>query len=404
MTLPVLKGEEVLAGTAPLSAASIRESGPPQVSVYDNFEALPDSFLDLLRENGDRDFFLTKEWFQNFTQTALSPSDRVRIYTVGGTPVQVPAEGLFLARTSSQSKKWSDGRKLFSLTNYYSCFFAPHLRSNSQRAAEALRSLTQVWAAETPRWDSIEIKPLDSGSASFAILVEQLRNSGFAVQTFFSFGNWYLPVKGRSFAEYLESLPSVLKNTLSRKRKKLEKSGRVRIEIVTGGEQLESAIEAYTKIYLSSWKQPEPFPGFMPGLIRTCAKMGVLRLGLVHVDNEPAAAQLWIVHRKSALIYKLAYDERFADLSVGTILSSTLFQHALDVDKVEEVDYLSGDDAYKRDWMSHRRERWGILALNPRTPRGLLQIARHIGGRAVKRTILAAVNRFRKKSHKPEPA
>jgi len=259
-------------------------------------------------------------------------------------------------------------------------------------------------AAEKPRWDSIEIKPLDVNSEGFAILAEQLRNSGFAVQTFFSFGNWYLPVRGRSFAEYVESLPSVLKNTLSRKRKKLEKSGRAKIEIVTGGERLESAIADYTKIYLSSWKKPEPFPQFMPGLIRTCAKMGTLRLGIVHVDNEPAAAQLWIVHQKSALIYKLAYDERFADMSVGTILSATLFQHALDVDKVEEVDYLSGDDAYKRDWMSHRRERWGILALNPRTPLGLLEIARHIGGRAMKRAILASVDRFRKKNSKGQLA
>jgi hypothetical protein len=38
---------------------------------------------------------------------------------------------------------------------------------------------------------------------------------------------------------------------------------------------------------------------------------------------------------------------------------------------VAEVDYLIGDDAYKQDWMSHRRERWGIVAYNPRTLFGL---------------------------------
>jgi len=226
--------------------------------------------------------------------------------------------------------------------------------------------------------------------------VEAFKSAGFVVQTFFSFGNWYLPVNGRSFQEYSTSLPSVLKNTLHRKRKKLEKSGRAKIEIVTGGEGLKAAIDAYLKVYLSSWKQPEPFPNFVPGLIQMCARMGALRLGIVYVDGEPAAAQLWMVHRGKALIYKLAYDERFADLSVGTILSATLFEHALDVDKVEEVDYLSGDDAYKKDWMSQRRERWGILALNPRTPRGLLAIARHIGGRAVKRAALSPAKLFRR--------
>jgi len=107
----------------------------------------------------------------------------------------------------------------------------------------------------------------------------------------------------------------------------------------------------------------------------------------VHIDGEPAAAQIWIVQNGVALIYKLAYDERFTDLSVGTVLTATLMRHVIDVDKVQEVDYLTGDDAYKRDWMSGRRERGGILAMNPRTVRGAAAIARHVGGRAVKRAI-----------------
>jgi CelD/BcsL family acetyltransferase involved in cellulose biosynthesis len=120
-----------------------------------------------------------------------------------------------------------------------------------------------------------------------------------------------------------------------------------------------------------------------------------LRLGLIHVDGEPAAAQIWIVHHGSALLFKLAYDERFADLSVGTILTAVLMQHVLDIDKVELVDYLSGDDAYKHDWMSHRRERWGILAMNPRTPRGAMAIIRHRGGHTMKRAVLALSSRWR---------
>jgi hypothetical protein len=295
-------------------------------------------------------------------------------------------------------------RRLEVLANYYSCFYAPHLAVHPGISRETLWTITRAIAEEKPRWDEIELKPLDVQSREFPELVEALKASGFVVQTYFSFGNWYLPVNGRSFAEYSQSLPSVLKNTLSRKRKKLEKTGRAKIEIVTGGQGLDAAIDAYTKVYLSSWKQPEPFPEFVPGLIRRCAAMGALRLGLVYVDGEPAAAQLWIVHHGNALIYKLAYDERFADLSVGTILSAALFEHALDVDRVAEVDYLSGDDAYKKDWMSQRRERWGILALNPRTPRGLLAIARHVGGRAAKRSAISVAKLFQRGKSRNSPA
>ncbi len=52
---------------------------------------------------------------------------------------------------------------------------------------------------------------------------------------------------------------------------------------------------------------------------------------------------------------------------------------------VLDVDYLTGDDPYKKDWMTHRRERWGITAFNPRTPRRVLMAARHVGAAALGR-------------------
>jgi hypothetical protein len=366
----------------------------PQVHLYSRLEELPDNFQNLLEESGRENFFLTRQWFHNFVQTAMAPEDRVRIYAA--TDAQAEPAGMLLMRSSCHSKNSSTLRKLESLSNYYSCFYAPHMASSRTDFRDGLRALVKEIGQEKPRWDAVEVKPLDVESREFSELADSFKAAGFLVQTYFSFGNWYLPVNGRTFAQYAESLPSVLRNTLSRKRKKLEKTGRAKIEIVTAGPGLDAAIDAYMKVYLSSWKQPEPYPQFVPGLIRTCSEMGTLRLGIIYVDGEPAAAQLWIVHQGNALIYKLAYDERFADLSVGTILSATLFEHALDVDKVAEVDYLSGDDAYKKDWMSQRRERWGILALNPRTPRGVLAIARHVGGRAVKRAAVTLAKPFQR--------
>jgi hypothetical protein len=356
-----------------------------QVRVYSALDELPAGYAPLFEEASQQQFFLSLPWFQNFVNTALDRASRIRIYGIGD------AEGMFLARSSPP------GRNLFALTNFYSCMYGPHVMGPGEQIRFRLRTLANGIGAERPRWETVEIQPLDASSEVPATLVEAFRESGFIVQTFFCFGNWYLPVEGRSFKQYMESRPPILKNTLSRKRKKLEKSGRAKIRIVTGGDDVEDAIEAYTKVYISSWKQPEPYPEFIPGLIRTCANMGTLRLGLVYVDGEPAAAQLWIVHQGCALIYKLAYDERFADLSVGTVLTATMMEHVLDVDRVREVDYLSGDDAYKKDWMSHRRERSGLLAMNPRTVGGAVAICRHIGGRTMKKAATWLSSRWRER-------
>jgi hypothetical protein len=396
MSLPLAKTEDQITGSVPADFTA-REAGvPPHVRVYSGLEELPESVLNLFEEAGRQSIFLALPWFQNFIQTAMAPEDRVRIYCATAVGRQGTPAGMLLMRGSNNSNSFFSPRKLEALANYYSCFYAPHLAVSASESRETIRALTLAMAQENPRWDAVEVKPMDLNSTEFHELVEAFKAAGFIVQTFFSFGNWYLPVNGRSFAQYTESLPSVLKNTLNRKRKKLEKTGRAKIEIVTGGQGLDAAIDAYMKVYLSSWKRPELYPQFIPGLIRMCAAMGALRMGIIYVDGEPAAVQLWIVHHGNALIYKLAYDERFGELSVGTILSATLFQHALDVDKVIEVDYLSGDDAYKKDWMSQRRERWGILALSSRTPRGILAIARHVGGRAVKRAAMSFANPFRR--------
>ncbi|HEY8908590.1 MAG TPA: GNAT family N-acetyltransferase, partial [Rhodoferax sp.] len=71
--------------------------------------------------------------------------------------------------------------------------------------------------------------------------------------------------------------------------------------------------------------------------------------------------------------------------SAGSVLTAALMRHVIDVDHVEEVDYLTGDDAYKRDWMSHRRERWGIVAFDLRTAAGLWAWLRHWAGKKFKR-------------------
>jgi hypothetical protein len=371
-------------------------AAPLSVYIYNKFEELPESYRAIFEEAGQKSVFLTLPWFRHFAQTALDTGDEIRIYGICGAHCANTPAGLFVARKLGR-KSGVSLRKLAALTNYYSPLFAPHLALTGGSDGEKLRTLATAIAEDRPRWDAIEIKPLDVQAPYFSDFVQAFKAQGFVVQTFFYAGNWCEPINGRSFREYFEGLRSSVRNIARSKNKKIERSGRVRYEILQGTEGLERGIAAYNQVYAASWKVQEPYPEFVPKLIRTCAEEGTLRLGLAYVDDQPAAAQIWIVHAGIASIYKIAYDQKFRDLSVGTYLMTRMMELAIDVEKVAEIDYLTGDDRYKMDWMSQRRERWGILALNPRTFRGALAISRHVGGRAAKRAIMALAARLRRK-------
>ena len=48
------------------------------------------------------------------------------------------------------------------------------------------------------------------------------------------------------------------------------------------------------------------------------------------------------------------------------------------------MDFLIGDDKYKQIWMSHRRERWGIIAFNTGTLIGNALLMKEIAWRVAK--------------------
>jgi hypothetical protein len=331
---------------------------------------------------GAADFHHGVEWYRTLVRHAVDPGDEIRFYTLEDAASHEALAVLPLRRPGGRAAP-RRARTALSLSTFYSSLYAPIVAPGYDEPSVVTRLVGGICAV-SPTWDAIRLSPLAVDAPHFPAMIRALRSERMLVQPYFCFGNWYLEVGGQTYDQYLAGRPSVLRNTLTRKTKKLRASGRVKLRIVTGGDELNEAVADYQRVYAKSWKVPEPWPDFMPGLIASCAASRCLRLGLVHVDGEPAAAQVWIVNGSTASIYKLAYDEKFSDLSVGSVLTAHLMQHAIDVDKVSTVDYLTGDDPYKKDWMSHRRERWGILALNRRTIKGLTGIARHVGGRFVK--------------------
>ena len=317
--------------------------------------------------SAQRDFFCSGSWFRHFAETAV-PQGELPVF------IDLEADSTIgrgcLALKEARSTAAPFCRILESLSNYYSCGYGPiepSLESDTTRDA-----LCSALARQALQYDGVKLEPLDRDEA-FAIECEaKLRAVGCHTYWALAYRNWYAITEGLSYSDYLQRVPSSFPGISEKRRKAFLRKGAGTIDITTSGQGLDAALRAYTEIYEASWKVPEPFPNFIPGLVRIAANDGRLRLGTLRMDGVAAATQLWFVADGRALIYKVAYAERFAKLSVGSILTAALIDHVLSIDKVREIDFLSGDDEYKSKWMFARRDRHTLLAFNPRRWRGMV--------------------------------
>jgi hypothetical protein len=208
--------------------------------------------------------------------------------------------------------------------------------------------------------------PDEDGSATR--LANAFSLAGWRVEVTQCDRNYVLEVNGRTFAEYWAGRPGRLRTTLKRKAKKVE------TQIFTTFDEARWA--QYEAIYAESWKPEEDHPRMLRNFARLEGAAGRLRLGLAYRDGNPVAAQCWTVEAGTAFIHKLSHLESAQHLSAGTTLSAALFAHVIDKDQVDLVDFGTGDESYKRDWMETVRPRYRIDCFDMRQPRAWYDLAR----------------------------
>ena len=257
------------------------------------------------------------------------------------------------------------GRRLAALANWYTFRFRPIL-TQGPRAPALLTALARDLARRTHRIDLAGL-PDEDGSAT---MVERaFRKAGWFALREACDTNHVLALAGRDYAGYLASRPGPLRTTLKRK------TGKVTTRVLT---HFDAEVWAdYEDIYAESWKPEEGSPAFLRAFVQAEGAAGRLRLAVAHLaDDERAnagqravAAQMWTVEGGTAFIHKLAHRESAKPFSPGTVLSAALFRHVIDTDKVDTIDFGTGDNPYKRDWMEMVRARYRLTLIRVGAPR-----------------------------------
>jgi len=271
------------------------------------------------------------------------------------------------------------GNGLESLTPPYTSLWQPLLAEAAAHSPRILFGLGQSFGKVCRSHGTVRLEALDATSSMLPPLMAGFRAGGMFPLRFDHFGNWHQPLEN-SWPGYLAARPTALRETIRRRTKRLLGGLGARITLVESPENLDQAIADYGAIYAASWKEAEPFENFVAAYMREAAGEKTLRLFLLHLNEAPIAAQVWIVQGHTGHLLKLAHADSHHALSPGTVLTAHAIQHLMQHDRIAHLDFGRGDDPYKSLWTTCRRQRIGLLLANPRTVQGAAAIGRHAAG------------------------
>lgn len=342
---------------------------------FKSLSSVPDEFLGIMEASETSSIFNGADWYRNFYQNVAKIDGSVVFYCLykNGQPCAILPIWYQL----------DDGAKLLkikhasTMSNYYSPLFELSFEDKLITLADAYKALISQVVSSSQSWDYLDIFPTNETHKQALIEVcSELKLSAFP----YLLTQNYYQENITGYDEYIAQRPSILRNTIKRKTKKLNNSVDWNIKIFQRQDDISEALEKYHEVYKSSWKIAEPYPNFINGLVELSHRRGWLRLGLLTIDGEAIAAQLWLVHNKTAYIYKLAYIKSFRNYSPGTILTNALVKHVIETDGVDKIDFLTGADSFKLDWMTVYRELMGVQIVNKSRPMGLLNYVRNTVG------------------------
>ena len=344
-----------------------------QFRTYSAWDELPAGYDALFAGAGAQDFCLDRAWFEALAATTLDAEER---FILAGMAADDRPSACLVGRHRERDPAFFGARSFCSLSNYYTLRYAPIVAGDGGRAT--LPALIRGLRACRPRYAVLHLEPLAADAPLTDDLAQALSSAGLVTRRYLRSGNWHDDTRGLSFRDYLARRPAVLRNTFRRKDSRLARAGTVRMAIVRADAELGPALGQYEQVYAASWKPAEPYPAFIRRLAAGLAATGALRLALLYLDRRPIAAQLWIVWRGRAILYKLAHDRSCDALSPGTVLTMRVLERLLDEEHISALDLGAGDDPYKRLWATRRGERCGLLAFDPLTWRGAAGALRHV--------------------------
>jgi len=198
--------------------------------------------------------------------------------------------------------------------------------------------------------NQLDLRPLRPDSTVLTHLVSIAQNRGYEVLCHPEDVSLELDLPS-TWDEYLAILTTKQRHEVRRKLRRLWEVGSVEHRCVEVGREVGDYLDTFLKLFSLSQDEKASFmnpkmQSFFRSLAKAMAEIGLLRLGIIQLDNVPAAMTMGFDYNDSHYLYNSAYDPQFSYLSVGLLCKVLCLKESIEKGR-KKWDFLKGGEPYK---------------------------------------------------------
>ncbi len=220
------------------------------------------------------------------------------------------------------------------------------------READAPDFLNQVLdqvQTQEPGGAVLDLVNLREESPSAGILIASAKERGWQWSMTEEQVCPFIPL-GSDWETYLEGLKKKHRHEIRRKLRRLAENTSQQAFRIVDGDHVVGLMPEFLDLMLMDEEKKDfltvPMRDFFLELAADGSGAGWLKMAVLQVEHELAAAYLFFDHSQRILMYNAAFHPAAQSLSPGWVLLSKLIQWGIDNGRTE-LDFMRGDEAYK---------------------------------------------------------
>ena len=270
----------------------------------------------------------------------------------------------------------SSGRTLAIIGEGQACSDYVSVLAQSPRAEEAAtaigRYLSQCAGDHRIGWDMISIEGVVEGDRPMAALTTALRTGGASLHAQSRMSTWFKPADA-CWDEHLKHFGKTQRRKMRRWSEKIDKTKGLEKVLPQSPQQAKEFLLALIDLHQRRWNEAgemgsyadQAFQDYMVACADDFYRRGRLYLPMLSMNDRMIGGELHFLGGDNRLYcYSSGYDVDAAELEPGRVLCvDTLLQ--LYRENLDGIDYLRGDEPYKKRMAATPRRVFHLRAVAP---------------------------------------